>query len=76
MPTIEHHPHLVAEVATHRPVRVTVPRKVAYDFDTFVAVQRDLFDRLGHDACVSGFDIRWELETDFRLDQDLRLVAG
>jgi hypothetical protein len=54
----------------HRVVEVTVPAKVAVDLDLagIHEIERDLFDKLGHPGCYSGFDIRWLVEERFALD--------
>lgn len=61
--------------AVRQPVKVTLPAKAAFDIDTFVKVQRDIFDRLGHSMCVSGFDIRWNFEDRFVVDEKLHILA-
>jgi hypothetical protein len=62
-------------LAQQRPVKVSLPASAAFDLDVFVKVQRDIFDRLGHAMCVSGFDIRWRFEDDFRVDEKFNIVA-
>lgn len=54
--------------AAMRHVHVKVPAKVAYDLDEFMEIQRSILDRLGCQACCSGFDIRWDIQRDFRVD--------
>lgn len=66
---------MVRTAALNKPVRVTLPARAAFDFDTFVKVQRDIFDRLGHSMCVSGFDIRWRFEDDFVVNEKLEILA-
>ncbi|QGG95428.1 hypothetical protein [Actinomarinicola tropica] len=66
---------IMRTAALQRPVRVTLPARAAYDFDTFVKVQRDIFDRLGHSMCVSGFDIRWGFEDDFVVNEKLEILV-
>lgn len=56
-------------------VHVAIPRKVAFDLDTFVKVQRSILDRLGCGACCSDFDIRWGLEPDFRINEAGEIVG-
>jgi hypothetical protein len=51
-----------------RQVRVTVPAKIAYDLEAFMDIQRSILDRLGCPACCSDFDIRWDIERDFRVN--------
>jgi hypothetical protein len=52
-------------------VRVTVPAKVAVDLDLagIHELERDLFDKLGHPGCYSGFDIRWITEEQFFVNE-------
>jgi hypothetical protein len=52
-------------------VRVTVPAKVAVDLDLagIQELERDLFDKLGHPGCYSGFDIRWITEEQFFVNE-------
>jgi hypothetical protein len=58
-------------------VHVSLPVEVAYDFDKLVTVQKEIFGRLGHSACTSGWDIRWEIERRFIVDENLGVqVAG
>lgn len=65
----------IVDAATARPVRVTVPAVFAYDLDKFQEIQRNIFDRLGHAMCISGFDIRWRLEDDFLVDAEMNVLA-
>ena len=66
-------------VAKRQPaVRVSIPAKIANDYDKFIEVQRSIFDRLGHLACISGFDIRWDITTRYLVDDKLNIqeIAG
>lgn len=72
--TLDRH-DLIRTATVQRPVKVTLPARAAFDFDVFVKVQRDIFDRLGHSACVSGFDIRWGFEDDFVVNEKLEIFA-
>lgn len=54
---------------------VRVPANIAYNLDKFHEVQKDILRRLGHLACTSGHDIRWELEQHFRVDEQLNVHA-
>jgi len=56
-----------------RIVRVSVPVDVAYNFDKLVEVQKDILGRLGCMACCSGWDIRWDVERRFAVDEKLRV---
>lgn len=57
-----------------RQVRVTIPASVAYDLDAFMKVQQSILDRLGCQACCSDFDIRWDIQRDFRVNQKGELL--
>lgn len=59
--------------ATIKPVRVTLPKQVAYDLDRFQAIQKDILGKLGCLACCSGYDIRWEFEQRFIVDSKLNV---
>ena len=51
-----------------RQVRVAIPAKIAYDLDAFIELQKSILDRLGCQACCSDFDIRWDIQRDFRVN--------
>jgi hypothetical protein len=53
-----------------RQVRVTIPARVAYDLDSFTDVLKSILDRLGCQACCSDFDIRWDIQRDFHVNQN------
>jgi hypothetical protein len=57
------------------PVTVVLPAKVAFNIEALFEVQRTIFDRLGHGGCYSGADIRFALEREFVVDQDLNVHA-
>jgi hypothetical protein len=57
-----------------RTIHVTAPTKVLFDLDSFVKIQKDILGRLGHLACTSGFDIRWEFVDRFQIDEKLQLT--
>ena len=57
-------------------VRVSLPADVAFSFDKFQRVQKDILGRLGCQACCSGWDIRWDVFRDFRVDDKLNIHAG
>jgi hypothetical protein len=52
-------------------VQVQVPAKVAVDLDLHAIheLELDLFDKLGHPACYSGFDIRWIIEDQYFVNE-------
>jgi hypothetical protein len=54
-------------------VEVSIPQSVAYDFDKFVAVQKDILGRLGCLACCSGWDIRFDIQRRFVVDEKLKV---
>jgi len=57
-------------------VRVTLPTEVYYNLDKLQKVQKEILGRLGHSMCYSGFDIRWDHEKYFVVDQQLNIKAG
>jgi hypothetical protein len=57
-------------------VRVTVPTEVYFDLDKIQRITKDILGRLGHLACYSGWDIRLDLERNFVVDANLKVVAG
>jgi hypothetical protein len=58
---------------TGRTVRVTIPASVAFDLDRFQEVQRSILDKLGCRACCSGWDIRFDLQRRFLVDEQLKI---
>lgn len=46
-------------------VRVVLPAKVAYDLDLFTKSLRELAEKIGHPACLSGLDFHFLQERDF-----------
>lgn len=59
-----------------RPVRVSLPADVVYDLNKFQKVQKDILGRLGCLACCSGWDIRWDVFRDYRVDEKLNVEQG
>ena len=59
-----------------RTVRVKLPVAVANDLKKFQIVQKDILGRLGCLACCSGWDIRWEIENTFLVDEKLKITGG
>jgi len=49
----------------NRAVTVRLPRDAAYDLKKIQTIQRTILGQLGHLGCCSGFDIRWDYETEF-----------
>lgn len=66
-------PDPVREEASTQVVHVSLPADVIFDMDRFSKVQKDVLGRLGCQACCSGWDIRWEVERQFIVDQDLNI---
>jgi hypothetical protein len=60
---------------TDRPVSVVIPAKVSYDIGSLQESLARVVDRLGCQACCSGFDITFIHEREFLLDQDLNIHA-
>lgn len=56
-----------------RTVRVTIPASVAFDLDRFQEVQRSILDKLGCRACCSGWDIRFDLQRRFLVDEQAKI---
>jgi hypothetical protein len=54
-------------------VRVSVPADVYFNLDKLQKVQREIFGRLGHLACYSGWDVRFDLQRQFLVDEKLRV---
>jgi hypothetical protein len=54
-------------------VRVSVPAEVYFSLDKIQRVQKDIFGRLGHATCYSGWDIRLDLERNFLVDERLNV---
>ncbi len=62
-----------------RPIRVTVPASATFDLGQMQKVTASVLERLGHPACHSGFDIRFDMITRFQFDSKLNiqeLVGG
>jgi hypothetical protein len=57
-------------------VRVSIPAEVAFDVDRFQKVQRDILGKLGCQACCSGWDIRFDMEKRFVVDEKLNVRAA
>ena len=56
-----------------RPIRVTIPIKVAFDLDRMQKVTATVLERLGCPACHSGWDLRFDVARRFQFDQDLQM---
>jgi len=64
------------EQPSARVVSVAIPAKVAYDLKSMRKITADVLERLGHEQCHSGWDIRFEIENRFRFDEQLRFERG
>lgn len=56
-------------------VSVAVPASVAYDLERFQEVQKDILGRLGCPGCTSGLDIRFDVQREFLVSEDLNVQA-
>jgi hypothetical protein len=54
-------------------VHVSLPASVAFDLDRFQDIQRSILDKLGCGACCSGWDIRFDLQRQFLVDEKLNI---
>ena len=57
-------------------VRVVVPHDVYFNLDKIQRVQKGILGRLGCMACCSGWDIRFEIERHFVVDNELNVRVG
>jgi hypothetical protein len=70
---------MIAAAGLSNVVRVSVPVDVYFSIDRIQKVQKDILGRLGCMACCSGWDIRFDLERRFAVDEKLNvrpLVEG
>lgn len=56
-------------------VQVTLPAEVYFNLDRFQEAQRLVLGRLGHMACVSGWDIRFDMVRQFALNEKLQFTS-
>jgi len=56
-----------------RVIRVTVPARLVFDLGSMQRITTSVLERLGHPQCHSGFDIRFEIATQYRVDDKLNL---
>lgn len=54
-------------------VRVAVPASVYFKLDAIQKIQKDILGRLGCLACCSGWDIRFDLQRQFLVDEKLNI---
>ncbi len=57
------------------PINVQVPLEVLWDFDSLVAIHKEILGRLGCLSCTSGFDIRWRGVRDFVVNPQRQILA-
>ncbi|NZA27150.1 hypothetical protein H0E84_12240 [Luteimonas sp. SJ-92] len=62
-----------ASLRSPHAVTVSVPASVANDLGKMNEVTKSILGRLGCEGCHSGFDIRYLIERDFRVNPDLRI---
>jgi hypothetical protein len=63
----------LAEGAWGNVVRVSLPAEVAFDVDRFQEIQKSILGKLGCMACCSGWDIRYDIERRFIVDEKLNV---
>src|SRR3546814_11688123 len=57
-------------------IKVSLPASAYYDLDSFQKIQKGILGRLGCMACCSGWDIRWDLQRRFLVDEKLNILDG
>ncbi len=57
-------------------VRVVIPAKAAYDLAAMQKITQSVLGRLGCTSCHSGWDIRFELEREFYVNEQLQVRAA
>jgi len=58
----------VSPVSAGNVVRVSIPADVHNDLSKFLKVQKDILGKLGCLACCSGWDIRFNVQRQFLVD--------
>jgi hypothetical protein len=56
-------------------VRVSVPVEAYFSLDKIQKIHKDILGRLGCMACCSGWDIRFDLERRFMVDERLNVKS-
>jgi hypothetical protein len=59
-----------------RVVHVAVPREVLYDLASLNKVKASILGRLGCRGCHSGWDIRFDINRQFVVDEKLNIREG
>ena len=67
---------LIRAAGVSNVVRVSVPVDVYFNLDRIQQVQKTILGRLGCLACCSGWDIRFDLERRFVVDEKLNIRAA
>ena len=57
-------------------IQVSIPAKIAFDLGRLQEIQKDILGRLGHPNCYSGFDLRFDLERQFHVDEAGKVRSG
>lgn len=60
--------HIRVSRARSGAIRVVLPAEVAFNMDRFQASLKNLAERLGHPACISGQDFRFDMERYFAVN--------
>lgn len=67
---------LVRSAGMSNVVRVAVPVDVYFSLDKIQEIQKNVLGRLGCRACCSGWDIRFDIERHFIVDEKLNITPG
>ena len=59
--------------AQNKPIRVTMPASVAFDLDKFQGSVANILSDLGCPECCSGYDITFQLEKEFVINERLEV---
>jgi hypothetical protein len=58
---------------TDKVVKVSLPVSATFKLEQFQKVQAEILGRLGCPACTSGWDIRYDIQRQFLVDENLRI---
>ena len=67
---------LTTVAASGSVVTVKIPASAAYDFDKMTRVTKTILDKLGCGGCHSGHDIRFLVERNFIVDEQLNVRSA
>lgn len=73
---LDDEPKLSGDPRLDRTVRVSVPAKVAFNLGNMQEVTASILERLGCPECHSGWDIRFDIERQFLVDENLNIRRG